>query len=427
MPGARRRFHISSKEVLISIPDARDAKRRMMRGAAKNKGKFGSGSADTLGPPENDVLAAASSLHCPVALALATLAGQMVYGNARAMRLFGSSSAAEFQARNLGDFCIDPEQMTEIEAVARDGRERQFRLTREIEGLGRHTFLCRVSRVAGRAGIPTWIAFAAQELEEATGGGGLTASSILDIYRTIPGSATWRMTLEHPPAEWRKNPVQCTRERFTLFGLRNAPSAPTAESFLDLVHVADRAVVYEAIETSLKGRTPFEVAYRLIPKLGRSRIILTRGMLIDDEPGAAQAPALCGVDIDLSAAVAEDRIPFDKSDILDSLAAHFDGLLYAVDPQFRYLYFNETFSRNMRELYGARTELHGKAFEPPSASARRRVVFANLRRAMTGVSVVEKVSVKLKHSGMTTYEITYAPMAVASQTRGVVVFGVRSA
>jgi PAS domain-containing protein len=397
--------------------------------AARNKGGSDSPATDSLGSPlpGSTPIAATASLHCPAALTLATLAGHVVYGNVRAMQLFGSSSAAEFQSHNLSDFCIDSARMTEIEAVARDGRERQFRLTRKIEGLGPRTFLCRVSRVAGRAGIPTWIAFVAQELEYvAEGDVEMTETSILETYRTVAGSAAWRMTLEHPPAEWRKNPVHCTRERLALFGIRNTPATLAAESFLDLVHVADRGVVYEAIETSLKGLTPFEVAYRLVPKLGQSRILLTRGVPVRSDSEEADSRTLCGVDVDLSAAVAEDKIPCEKSSVLDSLAAHFEGPLYAVDPQFRYVYFNDVFRRNMRELYGAETQIHGKAFESSSAGARRRVVLANFRRALTGVSVVEKVSVRLKDTGITTYEITYAPMMIATQVRGVVVFGIRS-
>jgi PAS domain-containing protein len=403
----------------------------MRHDAARNKGGIGSDSsaADPPGsPPDAALIAATASLHCPAALILATLAGHVVYGNARAMLLFGSSPAVEFQSHDLSDFFVESAQMTEIEAVARDGRERQFRLTREVEGLGRRTFLCRVSRVAGRAGIPTWIAFVAQELEYiADGDVAITESSILDTYRAVAGSAAWRMTLEHPPAEWRKNPVHCTRERLALFGIRNAPATLTAESFLDLVHVADRGIVYESIETSLKVLTPFEVVYRLVPKLGQSRILLTRGVPLRADSDDAGSRALCGVDVDLSAAVADDKIPCEKSNVLDSLAARFEGPLYAVDPQFRYVYFNETFKRNMRELYGAETQLHGKAFEPPSAGARRRVVLANFRRALTGISVVEKVSVRLKDTGITTYEVTYAPMMVAAQVRGVVVFGTRAA
>jgi PAS domain-containing protein len=402
----------------------------MRSDAAGSKGRVGSDSPATasLGPQADAALiAATAALHCPVALTLSTLAGHVVYGNVRAMQLFGSSSVEEFRSHNLVDFCIDAAQMTEIEAVARDGRERQFRLTREIEGIGPRTFLCRVSRVAGRAGIPTWIAFVAQELEYiAEGDVGLTESSILETYRAVAGSAAWRMTLVHPAAEWRKNPVHCTRERLALFGMRNAPPGITAELFLDLVHVADRGTVYEAIETSLKGHTPFEVAYRLVPKLGQSRIFLTRGVPVADESGRAKPEILCAVDVDLTAAVAGDKIPFDKSGVLDSLAAHFEGPIYAVDPQFRYVYFNETFKRYMRELYGEDSQIHGKAFEPTSAGTRRRVVLGNFRRALTGVPVLEKVSLRLKETGITTYEVTYVPMTIAAQTRGVVVFGIRS-
>jgi hypothetical protein len=396
---------------------------------ARNRFRKGSDipASDSLGheTASDALIAATAALYAPAALTLATLAGRIVYANVRAMQLFGSS-AAEFRSRDLSEFGIDPARMMEIEAVARDGRERQFRLSREIEGLGRRTFLCRVSRVAGRAGIPAWIALVAQELEcAAEGDAGLTDSAILESYRTLSRSAVWRMPLDHPPADWRKNTIDCARERFALFGIRGNPAAPTAETFLDLVHVADRGVVYEAIETCLKGGGPFEVAYRLLAKLGHSAIVLTRGMIVENEESDGRS--LWGVDIDLSAAVADDKIPFDKAAILDGLAAHFDGPLYAVDPQFRYIFFNETFSRNMLELYGAEAQLHGKAYEPAAASARRRVVMANIRRALSGVPVVEKVSVTLKDSGVVTFEVNYAPMILASQTRGVVVFGVKSA
>jgi hypothetical protein len=379
------------------------------------------------GLSEDALSALTAALHCPVALMLATLAGDLVYENVRARRLFSAAPTLETQPKNLRDFCFKPAQMTEIEAVARDGRERQFQIRREIEGLGWRSFLCRVSRVAGPAGIPTWIAFVSQELEYYSDANAeLNESAILESYRSLSGGAVWRMRLEHPASQWTKNAIDCTRERLALFGVRGKPSQSSVKAFLDLVHASDRAMLAQTLESSVRDNVPFETVYRLAPRLGRSKVILSRGMPTED-PDVADSRSLWCVDIDISSAVEQDKIPFDKGAVLDAVAANLDGPIYAVDRQFRYLFFNEAFSRNMRELYDAETALHGKAFEPAGASARRRVVTANFRRALDGVPVVEKLSVRLKDSGINTFELTYAPMVVAGQTRGVVVFGVKTA
>jgi hypothetical protein len=62
----------------------------------------------------------------PAALGLATLAGDLLYLNAAGERLFGLTHGAPLAARNLADICNDPGQLSAVEAVARDGRERNL-------------------------------------------------------------------------------------------------------------------------------------------------------------------------------------------------------------------------------------------------------------------------------------------------------------
>lgn len=381
----------------------------------------------SLGSDSADIehIALTAALHSPAALMMTSLAGKVVYGNIRAFRLF-DREPEDFIGKNLDDFCIDSAQMTEIESVARDGRERQFKMDRSESPSSPRTYLCRVSRVAGRAGIPAWICFAAGEMEPTPRepSDELSEASVLESYRSVSGCAVWRMSIAHPTRQWLKNAVECGRERLSMWNIKGSPSARTAKYFIDAIHASDRVRVSKAIESSLDEGVPLEVVYRLTPKLGRSKLILTRALLVAEADGGASR-SLLGFDTDITAPVERDQIPIDKAAILDTVAAHLEGPIYALDRQFRLLFFNECFSRTMKEQYGAQTSLHGKAFHVAAARGRRRVVMSNYRRALSGASVIEKLSIRSKISGVSSFDLMYAPLTMASQTTGVVVFGIK--
>ena len=99
----------------------------------------------------------------PAALGLATLAGDLLFVNARAQRLFGIAPGAPLAGHNLADLCTQAGQLTTLEAVARDGRERNLSICREADAAIAVRMMLRLSRVAGYGGIPTWIASPSSE------------------------------------------------------------------------------------------------------------------------------------------------------------------------------------------------------------------------------------------------------------------------
>ncbi len=100
----------------------------------------------------------------PAAIALATLAGDLLYLNASAEQLFGLAPGAALTGRNLADICTDAGQLGALEAVARDGRERSLFIragsaSSTAADLAPLRMLCKLTRIDGYGGIPTWLAF----------------------------------------------------------------------------------------------------------------------------------------------------------------------------------------------------------------------------------------------------------------------------
>src|ERR1700761_2413000 len=81
----------------------------------------------------------------PAALGLATLAGDLFFLNVRAQRLFGIAPGGPLGGRNLADLCTEAGQLAVLEAVARDGRERNLSVYRHADASTAARVLLRLS------------------------------------------------------------------------------------------------------------------------------------------------------------------------------------------------------------------------------------------------------------------------------------------
>jgi len=145
--------------------------------------------------------------HSPAALGLATLAGDLLYLNASGERLFRLTRGASLAGRNLADICSDPGQQGALEAVARDGRERSLLIRagsatpdtrREAPEGAPRPVLCKLTRIDGYGGIPTWLAFAGIERDDATADGDapLGEAESMSIVRRLASVAAWKMRID---------------------------------------------------------------------------------------------------------------------------------------------------------------------------------------------------------------------------------------
>jgi PAS domain-containing protein len=366
--------------------------------------------------------------HSPAAIALANLAGELLFLNAKAAEFFGISAGTDPSGHNISDVCKEQPQLAALEAVARDGHERQFDVTLEVGGEnGGHAearrFTCRLSRVAGPQGIATWLAFVAlQKQERDLDGGALYEAQALRIIHSLGGIAASTMRVQDRD-NWLNNSVQWSAEVFSLLNAKPATVKPTSETYFEHIAPQDRQEVDQGMARLLAQGTPLEVLYRLNPKNGPPKVLFTRAAVAAQATHAAKE--LWFVAQDVTSLFAGQLLPREKAAVLDAFAACIEAPVYAVDGEFRYTYCNQFFRDSMRKVHGAAVVIGEKAYETVPSSARRRTVLSNLRRALHGARVVEEVSQPLDHSVIRHYELTYSPIVCGSQTIGVAVLGTR--
>jgi PAS domain-containing protein len=376
--------------------------------------------------------------HSPAALGLATLAGDLLYLNARGERLFRLARGASFAGRNLADICSDPGQLGALEAVARDGRERSLliragglttAMDRETiqapEGAPRPV-LCKLTRIDGYGGIPTWLAFAGIERDDsaAAADAPLGEAESMSIIRRLASVTAWKMRIDTAES-WTQCAMRWDPDVQGLLNLKNSHSNLTAQQFLDYVAREDRELARDVFHNSLQSDAPVEAVYRVNPRNGSPKNVLARAFVAPDAE-ADYAQTLFGTVQDITSALSNEMRPYEKAAILDTITANMEAPVYAVDRDLRYTYFNSFFAFMLRRVYGADVVLGEKAYEAVSDDARRRTVLGHLRRALGGARVVEEVPVSVDDAMVRRYELTYSPLRSGAVTGGVTVFGIRS-
>jgi PAS domain-containing protein len=286
--------------------------------------------------------------------------------------------------------------------------------------------LLRLSRVAGYGGIPTWIAFAALEREDSADTEvPLGESESMSILRRLSSLAVWKMRIDDP-GQWVNNTMQWDAGLHPLLNLKPGSGRLTARGFLDLVAREDRDGTRTALARSLQGGPRFEAVFRINPRNGSAKVVLSRTVVATDEESSG-TPTMFGVVHDITSALGGETRPYEKSAILDTIATGLEAPVYAVDRDLRYTYFNPFFALTMRHVYAADAVLGEKAYESIPDDGRRRAVLSHLRRALAGARVVEEIRITLDDAVPRRFDLTYAPIkSGAAPGGGVAVFGVRS-
>ena len=364
--------------------------------------------------------------HSPAALGLATLAGDLLYLNATGERLFGLARGDALTGRNLADICSDSGQLGALEGVARDGRERNLLIYREVPGAAPSRLLCKLTRVDGYGGIPTWLAFAGFERDDSATDdeAPLSDAESMNIVRRLWSVAAWKMPIDTRDS-WAQNTMQWDSGIHGLLNLKPGHAKMAAQQFLDSVAREDRELARDMLEQSLVSGSRLEAVHRINPRNGSPKIVLTRALFAADTE-ASSAPTLFGTVQDITSTLGNEMRPYEKAAILDTIAANMEAPVYAVDRDLRYTYFNPFFAFMLRRVYGADAVLGEKAYEAVNDDGRRRVVLGHLRRALAGTRVVEEVPISVDDAIVRRYELTYSPIRGGTATGGVTVFGSRS-
>jgi PAS domain-containing protein len=247
----------------------------------------------------------------------------------------------------------------------------------------------------------------------------------MSILRRLASLAAWKMRIDDS-GQWVNNTMQWSAGLHPLLNLKPGSSRLPSRSFLDFVAREDREGTRAGLEKSLQSGTRFETVYRLNPRNGAAKVVLSRAVVAADEE-CSGAATMFGMVHDITSALGGEMRPYEKAAILDTIVTSLEAPVYAVDHDLRYTYFNPFFSLTMRHVYGTDAVLGEKAYESIPDDARRRAVLGHLRRALAGARVVEEIRICLDDAVSRRYDLTYAPIkSGAAPGGGVAVFGVRS-
>jgi len=359
--------------------------------------------------------------HAPAAIAVANLSGELVYVNAEAERLFGIAHGALPGGRYVADFISDRSHLSSLEGVARDGRQRQFELSHEFGEGGRIHLHCRLARVSAPSGIPAWLVFIAFAPNHATPA--IDASESAHMIHKLSGIALWKIR-KTDDNDWADCPMQWSESPFEFPALDSVSGRKTLRAYTQLVLLEDRPSIFASLSRSITDGSPYEVVYRLSSESGSPTIIASRAIFIPD-PVTGTPCELWGLEQDITMVFNGQALPNIKASTLDAIASTMDGPLYAVDRDFRYIYFNDFFRDTARRVLGADVQLGKKITDTGNRDTRRAAVMANLRRALAGARFVEETTIPFDGSTGRRYELTYVPLSSPLTPTGVAVFGVR--
>lgn len=362
--------------------------------------------------------------HTPAAIALASLSGELVYVNAEAERLFGIAPGTLPHGRYIADVISDASHLSSLEDVARDGRQRQFEMSHEFGEGGHIHFYCRLARVSAPSGIPAWLVFIAfaPNRETPTIDASIAASESAQMIHKLSGIAFWKIR-KNDNNDWADCAMRWSESPFEMPALDSVLRRQTLRTYAELVVPEDRPSIFASLSRSITDGSPYEAVYRFISESGAPIIMASRAIVIPD-PVTGTPSELWGLEQDITMIFNGQALPHNKASTLDAIASAIDGPVYAVDRDFRYIYFNDFFRDTARRVLGVEVELGRKIAE---RDTRRAAVLENLRRALGGARVVEETTIPFDGSADCRYELTYAPLSCPLAPMGVAVFGVRIA
>lgn len=359
--------------------------------------------------------------HVPVGVGLATLSGQLLYINECGKALLADAGA--YVTDGAGVFLRYSSEFAFMHAVARDGCPRYGQVTLSSETKAPRRLICKVSRVSGEEGIPTWLAFAAVEVPElrSSSDSTLDESSNMLVAQSMAKFGSWQMTLLNP-ADWTQNKMQWSAPMYEIRRAAAGQSDVTGQTFLKAVLPEDRSAVRNAFSSMIHKKESMDVRYRLRLKGGEIRAVLGRAVAQPDERDP-EVLRVFGIEMDLNRLLAHQSLPYLKTELMEAIATGLQGMVVAVDAQFRYIYFNDVFRYEIQRRTGREPQLGDNILDELPIDQLKRSLFVNLRKAQNGKRTVEDVNLSSSPLRRQVYEMTFAPIPLGTDERGVVVFG----
>jgi len=348
---------------------------------------------------DNSLLAVTCS---PVGLAVASLAGYLLYANQSFLELLGLDPDAVRTRSNIRQASGGHISAAVLDAVAREGHEQQIRISQPVE-TGSRELLCSVSRVTQNA-TPMYLVLALQDFTAAASDGRRALQRALDwsAAQRLIGACSWRMSLDSQGSDIRRGVLDWSPQIDVLL----AGSAPptSLQDYLRLVVPEDRDRLLEAIDRAIAQGTQYTVDYDLLDHTGAVRNMRSSGIAFTD--AGESGCKLTGIEIDISGMQSHSEHAL----LLESLLEGIDAPVYMVDRKFRYLCFNSAHADRMEATYGSRLRVGGSALEAIVDPPRRRRLASLLGRVFNGELMVKETEFESDRAGPSQwFDISFSP------------------
>ena len=338
----------------------------------------------------------------PVGLAVASLAGYLLYANQSFLERLGLDPGAVATRSNIRQASGGHISAAALNAVVREGREQQIRISRSV-GAGNRELLCSISRVTQNT-TPMCLVLALQDFTDAALDDRRALQRALqwsEAQRLI-GACSWRMNLDSQGDDIRRGVLDWSPQVDVLL----AGSVPPAslQEYLRLVVPEDRDRLLDAIDRAIAQGTPYTVDYDLLDPTGVVRKMRSSGIAFAD--AAESGSQLMGIEIDISRMQSRSEHAL----LLESLLEGIDAPVYMVDRKLRYLCFNSAHADRMSAMYGSQLRVGGSALEAIADPPRRRRLASLLGRVFKGEFMVKETEFESDRAGPSQwFDISFSP------------------
>jgi len=155
----------------------------------------------------------------------------------------------------------------------------------------------------------------------------------LNEAQRIARIGNWELDLRTHRLHW-------SDEIFRIFEIDPARFGASYEAFLDAIHPDDRAAVNNAYADSLRNRTPYEIAHRLLMPDGRIKWVSERCESSFDTDGAALRSV--GTVQDITQQMTTELQLRETTRLLDSIVENIPNMIFMKDArELRFVLFNK--------------------------------------------------------------------------------------
>lgn len=136
--------------------------------------------------------------------------------------------------------------------------------------------------------------------------------------------------------------INWSKQMFRFFGLSDADTVPSTETYLGLIHPEDRATIQQVIEDMQAGKEKYTAfVYRTNPEKQPLRYLKPSWMVDKDEKG--NVIRLSGTIIDVTSQVEAENTILKEKQISDRIINTLPGVFYLYNKEGKFLRWNEKF------------------------------------------------------------------------------------